>query len=505
MLPQSETQECGFVRDINQFNNINYSARTNFTDNDNEPIVLNVFYHVLNPSNGINPDGITEEHILASIAKLNINFNQFNIFYKYRGFREVNDDTIFNADIGEMRILLNLDPDYSDTINILITRPMGGPGAASPTHQMINISGLWLIYNDSATLMHEMGHLAGLLHIFEGTRYAPNCSSTTSTDYCIDNTLCTPSAEILTNDELNTPRYWPQDGSYPQAENVTRDINSPDYNADVAGDEVADTPATFYNANLNYCYDITNDIINYISHPDIVDLTGTPYNDLSFRNFMAYSSFARTEFTPGQGIKMRETILNDPNIMQRSTIVASLFRPYKNELELGNPVVVSTTETKDGIETCTIRYAEHYYHYYQPGFDYEFYDSDNVLDHTNSFDELYTIIDDGFIRGIKIAQIDSYDIEAGEFYPGVDANGVIPNINMCYRPGKECILDPFLRGKVVTTPILGSPNISVKDLDSQETIDPNLEQNLESNKYHIIQKTTVSGTNTQKTIYKNGN
>ena len=32
--------------------------------------------------------------------------------------------------------------------------------------------------------------------------------------------------------------------------------------------------------------------------------------------------------------------------------------------------------------------------------------------------------------------------------------------------------------------------------------DPNLEDNLESQQYHIIQKTTESGITTQKTIYK---
>ena len=60
-------------------------------------------------------------------------------------------------------------------------------------------------------------------------------------------------------------------------------------------------------------------------------------------------------------------------------------------------------------------------------------------------------------------------------------------------------------GKVISTANLANPNINVKILDNQEASNPNLEQNLENGKFHIIEKTTTSGAKIQKTIYKNGN
>jgi hypothetical protein len=53
-----------------------------------EPVVLNVHYWQINAPDGSNPYPINEQLALESIAMLNIEFNQYNIFFKYRGLDE---------------------------------------------------------------------------------------------------------------------------------------------------------------------------------------------------------------------------------------------------------------------------------------------------------------------------------------------------------------------------------------------------------------------------------
>ena len=76
---------------------------------------------------------------------------------------------------------------------------------------------------------------------------------------------------------------------------------------------------------------------------------------------------------------------------------------------------------------------------------------------------------------------------------------------VCNRPYRDCVNVPYTKVEIASTPNLASPNVTIKVLNNQEASDPNLEQNLETGKYHIIEKTTTSGEKIQKTIYKSGN
>ncbi len=55
-------------------------------------------------------------------------------------------------------------------------------------------------------------------------------------------------------------------------------------------------------------------------------------------NLMADAYLCSTEYlSPGQGIFMRETIVQDPDLTPVITDVASLFEPYKGEYYLAGP------------------------------------------------------------------------------------------------------------------------------------------------------------------------
>ena len=55
-----------------------------------EPVVINVFYWQVNDEFGNSTNPLTQNTALASIAYLNMEFNDINIFFKYRGIGELN-------------------------------------------------------------------------------------------------------------------------------------------------------------------------------------------------------------------------------------------------------------------------------------------------------------------------------------------------------------------------------------------------------------------------------
>lgn len=125
---------------------------------------------------------------------------------------------------------------------------------------------------DTGILIHEVGHNLGLRHTHRGWQSSNLCES------------------------------------------VTRDVNDPDYNADVAGDYVIDTNAApeFY----QYLYLTPNcqyyDDDEYVGDGEFLHCDDEPYNlDIEdIQNFMAWTHCPETIFTTGQKIRMHETIQN---------------------------------------------------------------------------------------------------------------------------------------------------------------------------------------------------
>ena len=117
-------------------------------------------------------------------------------------------------------------------------------------------------------LIYQMGHLFGLLKTHQDTAEY-NSGIYTDVNYCnLD-------ASTFYSTQLKSPNF---NGTNLLPENVTRDINNINYNANIAGDMVVDTPACFKGSEDNYCHYSNNATTQnnatsyeYISQPSIVD------------------------------------------------------------------------------------------------------------------------------------------------------------------------------------------------------------------------------------------
>ena len=499
-----EEEECAFVPTADFFDLSKFSRTVKSSFSDDSPYIFNIRFHVIYDSN--HSIIITEDQILNQIAKLNINFNQFNIFFKYRGFDEITDDIYYTLPMGSYQILKNhfiydLDLYDENAVNVFVL-----DSRSRAPQQDVIFSNNAMTNNESTGLIHEMGHVLGLVHTFSGSAYSTN----------------------FTQNNLPCPGVFGQGFVIPNlnsvAENVTRDVTDPNYNADRSGDWVTDTNAIFKDAFINRCWN-TNGYVFY-PHPEVVDAVGDVYGDIYelddelFHNFMNYGA-ALNNFTNGQGVRMREQIENDTYNLYIPKLnlttngnpdISVLYEPYKVEtIGTISDDIYSLTDNGDGTaEVCRLK-SFVLNHYFQPGFDYSFYQGNTTnITHQADKDDLYGILDEGILRFVKINQIntsylvnvfDNYTVS----YSDIDNGIIFYEPSACLRPAMICETEPYSGGKVISTVNLANPNVDIKILTNQEASDPNLEQNLENNKFHIIEKTTISGAKIQKTIYKNGN
>src|SRR5690554_2888929 len=77
-----------------------------------ERIVLNIFFWGINYPSGINDFPNRANDALQAVANLNILYNQFNIFFKYKGYDEI-DSSVLENDPNGYYILENIF-DYHD-------------------------------------------------------------------------------------------------------------------------------------------------------------------------------------------------------------------------------------------------------------------------------------------------------------------------------------------------------------------------------------------------------
>ena len=510
--------------DLFHFNNFpeitqlsNYSAATTL-DFYNEPIkVYNVHFYGLQRTDATSTGPLSEDSALAKIAALNIAFNPYNIFFKYRGvdyYGEIhNGSELINqshANIISRMYEIAQSDGYDNCINILLHHEQcsNDKGTADIYKKMLSFR---YCTSSSIHVVYQMGHLFGLLKTQLGT----GGGSDTNDVIPLTNSICSSVPNYLPSyDKLFKPNYT-NVGGIP--ENVTRDINNSYYNADTAGDMVVDTPACFRGSEHNFCHINNDSTWDYISNSNIVDNSPEHlmFENVDLRNYMSLNGdFARPfnicHFTNGQGVRMRETLaIPSLNFNAVETTVASLYDPYKIE----NIYTLSTTtqsmlDNGDGTAEVCRWNSRAINHYFQPGFDYDFYQGNN-LKHHNDKEELYGILDEGILRSVKISQINTNYIDITNQYV-IDhsdiSNGIIfYEFEPCNSPSIVCETEPYIGGKVSTTSVISNPvDLQTNILDSLEISDPDLEQNLENNKYHIIKKTTISGAKIQKTIYKVG-
>jgi hypothetical protein len=347
-----------------------------------------VFFWQVNKFNGQFGDDpnqnndITEEEVLSAIAYLNIEFNKFNLFFKYRGLDQFNSPEIVylqeKDEFGFCQDLLDgqgnpiIDINGFNTIDnfcqldqlrdfalanefmpdnyINVYIPYGTIGFAAAA----GVSNPRIIVKredfTSLKLIHEMGHALYLSHPHRGHRDS--------------------------DDPLNT--------EYTLCKHVTREPLLPDgsineeYNADTAGDIIIDTNAS-PNFRLENYYELLEqgyseeyaeenyELLKYIDEIDCSytgtgkDCLGDNYqlSNSDTQNIMAYTrNQCRESFTIGQAIRMHEIVeLWPENYELKLAELSDLFEPYSGEYYLAGPAP-----------------DPHNLPLFQPGFEYRFVD-----------------------------------------------------------------------------------------------------------------------------------
>jgi len=433
-----------------------YSYATNFdkTLSTNPPMVFNIKFWDLRQDDGSSNTIITESDALHTVANLNIAYNEYNIFFKYRGFEYVDDDTAYNANHLEVMRdrLIELGFDTLSSLNVILSDITNIGTAYSPDiYCQVPKAHLteWVT-------IHEIGHNLGLGHTFH--------------------------------------KFWVY--GYSACEHVTRDPNDvcdpehpeiPCYNATTRGDRVVDTAAICY-TNNNYSYDYS---ICDFTQPNY-DCQGVVY-DLHLVDLLNYMNIntpngvytCRTMFSTGQGVRMRETILGRPDVFEDvSATVPDLYDPYVGEyyntgpnLPVHNPL-------------------------FQPGFDYYFVECccdypqpSEYIDISFSYNNNNYVFSDKYDlnpiihpnhRAIVINQLD--DIHTGQPRKCYD--------NWNRKPSFGSVTQ--FNDNVINT------NFTFTPKDSLGINNQNLIQNLDSGLYKI-EKNYQDGSIEQTVIFKENN
>ncbi len=395
----------------------------------------------------------TEHDYLKAIAILNQNFNQFQIFFKYRGFLVNSPDQIPNM----LNLVLNDNVNAGQYLTLGEIQ-VGYTSLTNPEHEWV--------------LIHEVGHALGLCHTYEGTTTPP------SPNYPYTNPpFCNGTPVIKGFKPTNF-------GS--KHEHVAR--SGPHYNALTHGDFIHDTPATF--SYQNVCYD-SSDPQNstFLYSNEITDSVGTPYVSPDLFNFMNNGQYFDIlgQFTNGQGVRMRETSLNNPlHLACQEEDVSALYEPYKGEYYFAGPLpLVGPT--------------------FQPGFDYRFvecdclcneprpygntnftYNNTNILASFDTDETNYDAIVHPNHSAIRILQLE--DGSSGGTQPWCCYD------NMNFAPGGGTVTR-FNDGVFNT-------NVTITSKDSLGINDPNLIYDLTPGLY-VIDKDYHDGSQAQQTVIKN--
>ena len=97
--------QCGSIYDINLINSeLNLHKNTSSASFDDSKYVINVFFHIVNKDDGTREIPIEESNIIEAITILNDKFNQFDIYFKFKGFNHINNSnklTIFHGLQGQ--------------------------------------------------------------------------------------------------------------------------------------------------------------------------------------------------------------------------------------------------------------------------------------------------------------------------------------------------------------------------------------------------------------------
>ena len=524
LFSQSQNNFCN-VQPTTQFINsrINLKTSSTYVYDAVTPLVLNVRINVFNdlasPTNNFlgNSNYFTdhnlpfgEDECLEIVKTLNVNFNQFNIFFKYIGFSFINNSPLSlvqNSSYAQsFDAMVDLLPKDAININFVRTLQYTSPEDLPSTSSTATYSSLYgqanlgrpimvlsMPFYGGASLIgdfdnlyqdfkvekedmvcHEMGHVLGLFHTFE-------------------------------------------DAGTPYCEHVLR--TGPTYNALTSGDFIDDTQAQPPYSNIDYNENGTLGLAvtsgNTTPWYHNYDCENTPYyfNLLHYGNIMAnrilYSQNVPppngyinpvnyvTRFTAGQGKFMRETLMNPSpwagtighELTQSFNTVSSLFQPFKR-IKIISQNILSSTDNGNGTAKVCRSYYEQFK--FQKGFDYTF--PENQSPDLNS----YTIDDIPFISAPPF----NCPIGIAQLAPGL--TNLTTNFGQAETVcrGQVCSDEAFIKGVLISTEELIDMDYTIEQLNAIQVKDPELFNTLMSQRYYKLKKETASGAKTEEIFYK---
>jgi len=240
-----------------------------------EPISFNIFFWIIKDSNGISYNPLTYDDVLLAMNELNNVYSQFNICFRLKGVKYINDDYLHVAPYLGSIVSYATANGYVEpnSFNCYVPKKFINriSGQGDPNKTKLTVHSYTFTeteYNSWSTLIHEIGHNFDLRHTHSG------------------------------------------------CENVTRDPNDPNYNALTHGDRVHDTNAVpnFIDTSTDpptYPY-IDYETCSYFGSQ--TDCQGTPYivSEQDSQNYMSYTPrVCQNNLTIGQGIRIREAIQED--------------------------------------------------------------------------------------------------------------------------------------------------------------------------------------------------
>jgi hypothetical protein len=430
--------------------------------------IFNVEFHIVKNTNGTGPtQNFGEAEMMNAMKILNTTFNPHSIYFKYKGF-----DVIQNSNYMNIR-----------SFNNAYTNQVAGLTFA----QLVAFSktGASPVYDNFAMnlfIVEKIDSIIGqTIPATSGYTSGPSVDSVYGYDYFLTPTL---PREIAKNFSLLPTFYnW----------NTTNCELVNGSNSATAGDGVSDTPASpLYIGSIH----VNSTTCQY--NGAYTDCSGASYGtNILVSNFMspictpcrtlaANYSPGTANFTTGQISKMRTFIglyyNNTSNLYGYKNAKASLtdlYKPYK-------------VTNIGGVKT----------HYFQKGFDYTFYN-------TYPASGAATVANTDIRPLITNITID-YCCTIGQINFGnqVPLNGpclqVLSNLAPYGRLSQEIIVDDeteFISGTIASLKSLVTGSFKTQTLDKKQVNDPNLEENLSKDEYHVITKMTPSGKTVQKVIY----
>ncbi len=287
---------------------------------------LRLYFHIVRDNNG-QGNAYPSNRIPNNKSIINNAFNPLDIYFDYDCKIRYLDNTdratkranSADADWCEWQNI----PMPSDGINIFIVSGFSGGSFSGSSDE---IPGRFIVLNggtgttsvyekiESTTVVHELGHLFGLLHMFHGSTqnqmiWEPGDCVPFNTGNLCGNTFLCPYSE------------FGYDCASQQVTNDTNECAEDDVNGLIAGDYIADTPPSHSYVKLHGTTDCAFDPNKLVvNDPDqkpaalpIVDPNGDPY-DPDVTNFMSFirPKSCRDHFTDDQAEVMKNHIQAHP-------------------------------------------------------------------------------------------------------------------------------------------------------------------------------------------------